>query len=152
LRLVFTFAKQGVTLIPSENGSKWARRELINQEAPLQEAPSWLLAFIDGAVAKQKPTEVIPFPFASTSAHSVLLIFARKNDSWICDFYATQGDNKIAKTLTFRTSEKVVTLVERGGALMDTRHQLALFSLIEKGQGRIVLNLTKYQYEKLLAA
>jgi hypothetical protein len=118
----------------------------------LQEAPSRLLAFINGAVAKQKPIEVIPFPPASTSTHSVLLIFARKNDRWICDFYSTQGNRKIAKTLTFRTSKKVVTLVERGGASMDPGHQLALFSGIEKGQGKIVLNLTKYQYEKLIAA
>jgi Bifunctional DNA primase/polymerase, N-terminal len=139
-------------VIPSENAPKWARREFINREAPLQEAPSWLLAFINGAVAKQKPIEVIPFPLASTSTHSVLVIFARKNDQWICDFYSTQGNRKIAKTLTFHTSEKVVTLAERGGASMDTGHQLALISGIEKGQGRIVLNLTQYQYEKLLAA
>jgi hypothetical protein len=138
--------------IPWENSPEWARREFVNQEAPLQEAPSWLLAFINGAVAKQKPIEVIPFPLTSTSIHSVLLIFARKNDCWICDFYATQGNRKIVKTLTFRTSEKIVTLVKRGSASMDIRQQSALFSGIEKGQGRIMLNLTKHQYVKLLAA
>lgn len=52
--------------IPWGNSPEWARREFVNQEAPLQEAPSWLLAFINGAVAKQKPIEVIPFPLTST--------------------------------------------------------------------------------------
>jgi hypothetical protein len=91
--------------IPAENGPK-SRREFINQEAPVEEAPSWLLAFIDGAVAKQKPAEVIAFPLASNSSHSVLLIFARKNDSWICDFYASQGNYRIAKTLTFALAKR----------------------------------------------
>jgi hypothetical protein len=115
-------------------------------------APLWLMEYICAVMAKRASVRIPLFPVVSASTRSVLLIFTCRIDHWVCDFYGVGGGGKIAKTLTFRTKEKAITLAARGGAAIDTNDRVRLSDGIEKGQGTIFLNLTKNQYEKLLAA
>jgi hypothetical protein len=124
----------------------------LDHDASVRDAPSWLMDYIYAVMARRESARILPFPLASTATRSVLLIFALRIDRWVCDFYAIGGGGKIAKTLTFRTREKVIALAERGGAAMYADSQVRLSDGIEKGQGTIFLNLTRAQYEKLLAA
>ncbi|HZZ15999.1 MAG TPA: hypothetical protein VFE08_08580 [Candidatus Sulfotelmatobacter sp.] len=102
--------------------------------------------------AKQEAARILPFPLNSTFTRKVLLIFTWRIDCWICDFYGMRGSGKIVKTLRFRTGEKVIAVAARGGAALDADDQVRLSDGIEKGKGTIVLNLTRDQYERLLAA
>jgi len=139
-------------VIPTVNAIGVNADGFLDYEASVEDAPSWLMENICAVMAKQESARILPFPLASTSTRSVLLIFTWRIDRWICDFYAIGGGGKIAKTLTFRTREKVIALAERGGAAIDADDHVRLSDGIEKGQGTIVLNLTRDQYEKLLAA
>jgi len=85
-------------------------------------------------------------------ARCVLLSFERRGERWFCDFYEASGTAKVRKTLSYRSSSKVVSLATRGGAFMKQSDRSRLYQGIQIGHGRIPLNLTSDQYEKLIAA
>jgi hypothetical protein len=81
-----------------------------------------------------------------------LLSFERRGERWLCDFYESSGTAKVRKTLSYRSSDKIVSLAVRGGAFMKRNNRSRLYQGIEIGHGSILLNLTSDQYSKLIAA
>jgi hypothetical protein len=94
----------------------------------------------------------LPFRPSPDAALRVLLSFERSGGRWYCDFYESSGIAKIRKTLSYKFSDKVVSLAERGGAFVKHNNRSHLYEGIQSGHGRIALNLTSDQYKKLIAA
>jgi hypothetical protein len=85
-------------------------------------------------------------------AQCVLLRFERKGNRWCCDFCESTGVARIRTTLIYRSSETVVSLAMRGGAIKNYENLVRLYRGIEVGHGSVLLNLTSEQYNKLIAA
>jgi hypothetical protein len=80
--------------------------------------------------------------------HRVYMSFQDRN-GWHCQFLERDLKAPLPRRLHFRSSEKVVELVERGGGLTDRESRLMLAQAVEKGRGGIFLDLTEEQYAKL---
>jgi hypothetical protein len=55
----------------------------------------------------------------------------------------------LPRRLHFKSPDKVVELVERGGGITDQESRLMLNQAIVTGRGGVFLNLTAEQYAKL---
>lgn len=123
-----------------------------NPTATIQDAPGWLLELLNSVLSKHRPADVIPFSPLIASTLSVGLSFALRDGMWVCDFYAMEEGGALIKTLPFRFSSTILRLAERGGVAMDADTKEWLNTTIQKRTGNLLLTLTKWQYEKLLAA
>ncbi len=95
---------------------------------------------------------ILAFKPPPDTALCVILSFERKGERWFCDFYESSGTTSVRETLTYRSSDKVVLLAVRGGAFINRNDRSRLYEGIQVGFGRIPLNLTSDQYNKLIAA
>jgi Bifunctional DNA primase/polymerase, N-terminal len=138
--------------LPAANNVRDIRYEYRNPDASVVPAPLWLLDFIRFSLVEQRKQQTTSHSRPTTPTVSILLTFTRKDGHWLCDFYDPDSRKKISKTLSFRSDDKLIALVKRGGADMNREHETKLYGGIEKGQGAILLNLRLDQYEKLIAA
>ena len=70
-------------------------------------------------------------------------------DAWHCQFLEEDLQTPLPRTLNFATSDKVVELARRGGALKDLSSKQAVEHAINNGRGGVYLRLTPEQYAKL---
>lgn len=82
----------------------------------------------------------------------VLLRFERKGNRWFCDFYELTGIVRIRETLNYRSSETIVSLAMRGGAIINHEDRVRIYQGIQIDRGSVLLHLTSEQYNKLIAA
>jgi hypothetical protein len=80
--------------------------------------------------------------------HRVYLSFQLR-DGWRCQFLETDLKTALPKKLHFKSPDKVIELVERGGGLPDQESRAMLNQAIKTGRGGTFLNLTSEQYGKL---
>jgi 2-polyprenyl-6-methoxyphenol hydroxylase-like FAD-dependent oxidoreductase len=71
------------------------------------------------------------------------------NQGWSCQFLEPDLKTPLPRKLTFATSDKVLQLIERAGALKDLAARQAIEHGIEMGRGGVYLMLTPEQYGKL---
>ncbi len=124
----------------------------LDREAPVLPPSEWMLDLIHGENGGHRGARILAFRPASNAVPCVLLSFERRGDRWYCDFYEGSGTAKVRKTLCYGSSDKVVSLAVKGGAFARPNTRCNLFAAIEVGRGRILLNLTSEQYQKLIAA
>lgn len=80
--------------------------------------------------------------------HRIYLSFQDRN-GWHCQFLEADLKTPLPRQFHFKSSNKIVELVQRGGGFPDQESRMMLEQGIEKGRGGVFLNLTKEQYEKL---
>ena len=68
---------------------------------------------------------------------------------WHCQFLEADLKTSLPRQLHFKSPNKIVELVQRGGGFPDQESRLMLEQGIEKGRGGVFLNLTSEQYGKL---
>ncbi|HKU24529.1 MAG TPA: bifunctional DNA primase/polymerase [Candidatus Sulfotelmatobacter sp.] len=144
--------EEGYVSIPGPNMHTPPRHEYVDREAHVLTASEWLMERINQGGSRHGGIQLLAFKPLPNVAQCVLLRFERKDNRWFCDFYESSGVAKIRKTLAYRSSKAVVSLVMRGGAIMDYENRVCLYRGIEIGHGSILLNLTSEQYNKLIAA
>jgi hypothetical protein len=93
--------------------------EYVDREAPALPASEWLIDLIHAGSGGQRTSRLLACRPLPNTALCVLLSFQRRGDRWFCDFYESSGIAKVRKTLAYRSSDKVVSLAIRGGAMMD---------------------------------
>lgn len=96
--------------------------------------------------------QLLAFSRLPNVARCVLLRFERKGNRWFCDFYEPSGVARIREALIYRSSETVVSLATRGGAIINYENRVCLYREIKIGHGSVLLNLTSEQYNKLIDA
>jgi len=126
--------------------------EYVDREAPALPASEWLMERIHEGVSRYGVGQLFAFSRLANVARCVLLRFERKGHRWFCDFYESSGVARIRETLIYRSSETVVSLAMRGGAIMNCENRVRLYREIKIGHGSILLNLTSEQYNRLIAA
>jgi|ERR1700733_9027562 len=126
--------------------------EYVDREAPALSASEWLMERIHQGGSRHGGGQLLAFSRLPNVAQCVLLRYERKGDRWFCDFYESSGVARIRQTLIYRSSETVVSLAMRGGAIINYENRVRLYRGIEIGHGSILLNLTSEQYNKLIAA
>lgn len=126
--------------------------EYVDGESPVLPASDWLMERIRQNGSQYGGIQLLAFNPLPNVAQCVLLRFEQKDNRWFCDFYESSRVAKIRETLAYRSSEAVVSLAMRGGAIMDYENRVRLYRGIEIGHGSILLNLTSEQYNKLIAA
>jgi hypothetical protein len=82
--------------------------------------------------------------------HRVYMSFM-KSHGWYCQFLEEDLKTPLPRKLTFVSSEKIMDLAERAGALRNLECRQALERGIEVGRGGLFLTLTEDQYTKLTA-
>jgi hypothetical protein len=125
--------------------------EYVDKEAPALPASEWLMECIHQAGSRYGGG-LLAFSRLPNVAQSVLLRFERKDGRWFCDFYEPSGVARIRETLIYRSSETVVLLATRGGAIINYENGVCLYREMKIGHGSVLLNLTSEQYNKLIAA
>ena len=110
------------------------------------------MGLVHSRSSRRGTAQLLAFKPFSNAAQRVLLRFDWRENRWFCDFYEASGIARIRQTLTYRSSERVVSLAMRGGATMDGDSRFRLYRGIQVGHGSILLNLTSEQYNKLIAA
>jgi hypothetical protein len=80
--------------------------------------------------------------------HRVYMCFQCRN-GWHCQFLEVDLKTALPRRLHFKSSDKVVELVERGGGITDQDTRLMVNQGIEMGRGGVFLNLAAEQYAKL---
>jgi hypothetical protein len=80
--------------------------------------------------------------------HRVYLSFFDRR-GWQCQFLEADLKTPLPKKLAFKSSDKIVALVERGAGITDQQSRLMLEEGIRKGRGGVWLSLTVEQYGKL---
>ncbi len=138
--------------IPGPGMSIQRQYEYVDQEAPALPPSESLMDLIHADSSTHGAARILAFRQSPDAALCVLLSFERRDERWFCDFYESSGTAKVRKTLSYRSSDKVVSLAVRGGAFMKRNNRSRLFEGIQIGHGRILLNLTSEQYNKLIAA
>jgi hypothetical protein len=76
--------------------------------------------------------------------HRVYMCFQYRA-GWDCQFLEADLKTSLGRHLTFKSSEKIVELVERGGGFKDQEARMMLDQGIEKGRGGVFLDLTQYR-------
>ena len=141
----------GFANLPTETERSSFHYKYSNLDAPVEDAPGWLLNLIEQSFSKHRAADVIPFPPCKGNTRLVGVSFTLKDTLWICHFHSIE-EGAIIKILTFRSSNSIVTLAERGGVTMNPDNLQWLNSSMRKGSGSLLLTLTTKQYERLLAA
>jgi len=80
--------------------------------------------------------------------HRVYLSFQCRN-GWQCQFLEQDLKTALPRRLQFKSSDKLIELVERAGGFPHQETRLAMLHGIEMGRGGIFLNLTAEQYGRL---
>jgi hypothetical protein len=70
-------------------------------------------------------------------------------NGWHCQFLEADLKTALPRKLHFKSADKVIELVERGGGLTDQESRLMLDQAIVTGRGGVFLNLAAEQYAKL---
>lgn len=65
------------------------------------------------------------------------------NQGWYCQFLEEDLKTSLPRKFTFATSDKVVELAEKGGALKDSAAKQSLEHGIQMGRGGVFLKLTR---------
>jgi hypothetical protein len=138
--------------IPGPGMSVDRHFEYVDREAPALPPSEWLMDLIHADSGGHGGARILAFRPSPDAALCVLLSFERRGERWLCDFYESSGTAKVRKTLSYRSSDKIVSLAVRGGAFMKRNNRSRLYQGIEIGHGSILLNLTSDQYSKLIAA
>ena len=141
----------GFADLPTETERSSFGYKYSNLDAPIADAPGWLSNLIEQAFLKHRVADVIPFSVRKSNTRLVSLSFTLKEKLWICRFYSIQ-EGVMVKTLTFRSSNSILTLAGRGGFAMTPGNVEWLQSNVRKGSGSLLLTLTTRQYERLLVA
>jgi hypothetical protein len=81
--------------------------------------------------------------------HRVYLSFQCRN-GWHCQFLEQDLKTPLPRKLHFKSAEKVIKLVTRGGGLGNLESKQMLDQAIEMGRGGVFLSLTPEQYAELL--
>ena len=81
--------------------------------------------------------------------HRVYLSFQCRN-GWHCQFLEQDLRTPLPRKLHFKSAEKVIELVARGGGLGNLESKQMLDQAIEMGRGGVFLSLTPEQYAELL--
>jgi hypothetical protein len=68
---------------------------------------------------------------------------------WQCQFLEADLQTPLPRKLHFKSSDKIIELVERGGGFKDQESRLMLDQGIAIGRGGVFLNLTNEQYNGL---
>jgi len=68
---------------------------------------------------------------------------------WYCQFLEADLKTPLPRKLNFASSDKIVELAERAGALRNLESRQALEHGISVGRGGVFLTLTEEQYSKL---
>jgi Bifunctional DNA primase/polymerase, N-terminal len=126
--------------------------EYVDREVPALPVSEWLMERIHQGAHRYGGVQLLKFSRLPNVAQCVVLRFERKDDRWCCDFYESTGVARIRTTLIYRSSETVVSLAMRGGAIKNYENLVRLYRGIEVGHGSVLLNLTSEQYNKLIAA
>ena len=71
------------------------------------------------------------------------------HNGWNCQFLEEDLKTSLPRKLHFKSAEKVVELVGRGGGLTDRESRLLLDQAIATGRGGVFLSLIAEQYAKL---
>lgn len=82
--------------------------------------------------------------------HRVYLFFQSYN-GWHCQFLESDLKTSLPRQLHFKSSAKVIELVERTGGFSDLESRLAMNHGLELGRGGVFLSQTVEQYRKLKA-
>jgi hypothetical protein len=127
-------------------------KQFVDPEARIEDAPSWLMEYIDPVTPWERAPNHHYFLRMSDFRFGVLLTFTREKSRWICRFYTADRTDELVKELAFHSTRTIIELAKRGGAAMDTDGQINLFSGIAKGNGSVILRLNGDQYGKLIAA
>lgn len=138
--------------IPGPGMSADRHYEYLDREAPALPPSEWLMDRIHADNGDHGGARILAFRQSRDAALCVLLSFERSGNRWHCDFYESSGIAKVRKTLSYSSSDKVVSLAVKGGAFMKHNNRSGLYAGIQNGHGRIPLNLTSDQYKKLIAA
>jgi hypothetical protein len=80
--------------------------------------------------------------------HRVYLSFQDRK-GWHCQFLEADLKTPLPRHLHFKSPDKIIELVQRGGGFPDQESRLMLNQGIEKGRGGVFLNLTEEQHSKL---
>jgi len=80
--------------------------------------------------------------------HRVYMYFQDRN-GWHCQFLEQDLKTALPRRLHFKSSDKVVELVERAGGITDQESRLMLSHAIATGRGGVFLMLTSEQYARL---
>jgi hypothetical protein len=84
----------------------------------------------------------------SNDRHRVYMSFMDRQ-GWYCQFLRSDLKTPLPRKLHFKSAEKIIELVQRGGGFKDQENRLMLDQGIEKGRGGVFLRLTAEQYAKL---
>jgi hypothetical protein len=91
-----------------------------------------------------------PDPMTSQDAgHRVYMSFQDRY-GWHCQFLEQDLKTSLPRKLHFKSAEKVIELVARGGGLGNLERKQMLDQAIEMGRGGVFLSLTPEQYAELL--
>jgi hypothetical protein len=80
--------------------------------------------------------------------HRVYMSFQCR-DCWHCEFLEADLKTALPTKLHFKSSDKIIELVQRGRGITDQEGRMMLNQAIETGRGGVFLNLTPEQYAKL---
>lgn len=93
--------------------------EYVDRESPARPASEWLMERIRQNGSRSGGTQLLAFNPLPNVTRCVLLRFEQKSNRRFCDFYESSGVARIREPLAYRSSEAVVLLAIRGGAIMD---------------------------------
>ena len=84
-----------------------------------------------------------------TVRHRVYMSFQSRY-GWHCQFLEQDLKTPLPRKLHFKSADKVIELVARGGGLGNLESKQMLDQAIEMGRGGVFLSLTPEQYAELL--
>ena len=76
-------------------------------------------------------------------------MYFQYRNGWQCRFLEQDLKTSLPRKLHFKSPDKVIKLVERGGGITDQESRLMLDQAIVTGRGGVFLNLMAEQYAKL---
>jgi hypothetical protein len=82
------------------------------------------------------------------SRHRVYMTFINRF-GWSCQFLEPDLKTPLPRRLRFKSPDKIVELVERGGGLKDLAERQAFDHGVAIGRGGVYLSLTDEQYAAL---
>ncbi|MBB6147189.1 hypothetical protein HNQ77_005183 [Silvibacterium bohemicum] len=145
-------AEKSYAPIPGPGMQIYLHREYADREALALPASEWLMERIHQGAHTYGGVQLLTFSRLPNVVQCVVLRFERKGNRWFCDFYESSGVARIRETLIYRSSDTVVSLAMRGGAIINYENHVRLYREMKIGHGSVLLNLTSEQYNKLIAA